>query len=577
MMHKSTLSICGVLLLLFSVFTLAAQQEKTYLQIHHPSEFTIPRGWRRFFDPSVSESFHPQLASFLWETQKANVTLSLHSQNTEWLREEFESVSDPFHPKFRKFLSMEQVARMTSPHASHKQLVREFIKKNLPGAQIVHVSAHENFVTIQAPLKTLNEAFKARMVPFIHEETGRMVYRSEIGYALPMEITNAVHAVFGLHHFPIYSAKIKSVRSQVTEKRRAMQSYDTTPQALWKRYNITLPTSTSPKNQQAVASFLGQYVELSDLTQFQQMFNLPPVKVTILGPNDQSNPGTEAALDIQYITAVGYLVNTTINSNDPNDQSDDIFLRWIKTQQAMGDRSAWVHSVSYGGVEKYVPKNFQSTLDIEFQKIGVTGRTILVASGDDGSRCNSNGDKFEAEWPTSSPYVLSVGATRPSDTYFERSVSWGGGGFAESYARPSYQAEAVSQYLRSNSVPPTSYFNVNGRAYPDVAALGVDYQIVVGGQVQAVDGTSASTPVFAGIVSLLNDLRFKVGKQPLGFLNPWLYQVAAKERGAFFDITQGNNGVTPCPGFSATQGFDPISGLGVPNFEVLRRLALQSP
>ncbi|KAG2378440.1 hypothetical protein C9374_008079 [Naegleria lovaniensis] len=568
-------------LLLLSLLALTcslAAQEQQQVSIHHPTEFKIPPGWRRFFDHSVS-SMHPQLSSFLWETQKANVTFSLHSQNTEWLREQFESVSDPFHPKFRKFLSMEQVARMTSPHASHKQLVMEFIKKSLPGARVMHVSAHENFVTVEAPLKTLNEAFKARMVPFVHEETGRMVYRSEIGYALPVEISSAVHAVFGLHHFPIYSAKIKSVRSVETPnvRSRAMQSYDTTPQALWKRYNITLPTSTSPKNQQAVASFLGQYVELSDLTQFQQMFNLPRVKPTIIGPNDQSQPGTEAALDIQYITAVGYLVNTTINSNDPNDQSDDIFLRWIKIQQSMGDRSAWVHSVSYGGVEKYVPKNFQTTLDIEFQKFGVTGRTVLIASGDDGSRCNSNGDKFEAEWPTSSPYIVSVGATRPSDTYFERAVSWGGGGFAESYARPSYQSEAVSQYLRGNSVPPTSYFNVNGRAYPDVAALGVDYQIVVGGQVQAVDGTSASTPVFAGIVSLLNDLRLKAGKQPLGFLNPWLYQVASKERGAFFDITQGNNGVSPCPGFSATQGYDPISGLGVPNFEVLRRLAVQSP
>jgi len=271
--------------------------------------------------------------------------------------------------------------------------------------------------------------------------------------------------------------------------------------------------------------------------------------------------------------AVGYLVNTTINST-PDKNSGDPFLDWILQQQKEGDNSAWVHSISYGAVEKYIDKKFQTTMDTEFQKFGATGRTVLIASGDNGARCSSDQSSFQPEWPTSSPYVVSVGATRPSDVHFERSVSWSGGGFAESYKRPDYQVAAVNQYLSQNGIPPTSYFNVNGRAYPDVAALGVDYQIVVNGQLQAVDGTSASTPTLAGVVSLLNDLRFKQGKKPLGFLNPWLYTEVSKVPGAFFDIKNGNNAVDPCPGFPATPGFDAISGWGVPNFEVLKKVAL---
>lgn len=48
-----------------------------------------------------------------------------------------------------------------------------------------------------------------------------------------------------------------------------------------------------------------------------------------------------------------------------------------------------------------------------------------------------------------------------------------------------------------------------------------------------VDGTSCSTPTFSAIVALLNDVRFKAGKSPLGFLNPLLYANPQ----AFQDIT----------------------------------------
>jgi tripeptidyl-peptidase-1 len=95
-----------------------------------------------------------------------------------------------------------------------------------------------------------------------------------------------------------------------------------------------------------------------------------------------------------------------------------------------------------------------------------------------------------------------------------------------------------------------------GRGYPDVAAQGKGYQVVVGGKVQSVGGTSASSPVcctcsleitnskllilqtFAAIVSLLNDFRISKGKAPLGFLNPVLY---AKGFAGLNDIVSGSN------------------------------------
>jgi tripeptidyl-peptidase-1 len=98
-------------------------------------------------------------------------------------------------------------------------------------------------------------------------------------------------------------------------------------------------------------------------------------------------------------------------------------------------------------------------------------------------------------------------------------------------------------------------YNPNGRAFPDVAAVGNNLPIINAGVVTGVAGTSCSSPVFAATIGLLNDLLFAKGKAPLGFLNPWLYA----NPGMFNDITTGNNGGCNTNGFSAKAGWDPVS------------------
>lgn len=121
-----------------------------------------------------------------------------------------------------------------------------------------------------------------------------------------------------------------------------------------------------------------------------------------------------------------------------------------------------------------------------------------------------------------------------------------------------------------------------------------------------VDGTSASSPSTAGLLSLINSQLIANGKSPIGFANPALYQMFASDPSAFNDITQGNNNCNrayccqygwrytlffslpraflPFSRFSlpplcsllsfslflflysASQGWDPATGLGSPNF-----------
>jgi hypothetical protein len=99
-----------------------------------------------------------------------------------------------------------------------------------------------------------------------------------------------------------------------------------------------------------------------------------------------------------------------------------------------------------------------------------------------------------------------------------------------------------------------------------------------------IGGTSASAPVFAGVVALLNQYLGGSSSQGLGNVNPMLYQLAISNPTAFHQVTSGDNNVscqvgTPagqtaalqCPasgviGFSAAStdptGYNLVAGLG---------------
>jgi len=154
----------------------------------------------------------------------------------------------------------------------------------------------------------------------------------------------------------------------------------------------------------------------------------------------------------------------------------------------------------------------------------------------------------------------------------EVAANLSGGGFSNYFSRPDYQDTAVSAYLSSIGGMYSGLYNPSGRGYPDISAQARNYQIVVNETVMAVDGTSCSAPTAAGVISLLNDFLVSQGKKPLGFLNPWIYYDAST---GFNDITSGSNPGCNTTGFPAMRGWDPVTGLGTPDFLKLQDLLKQ--
>lgn len=89
------------------------------------------------------------------------------------------------------------------------------------------------------------------------------------------------------------------------------------------------------------------------------------------------------------------------------------------------------------------------------------------------------------------------------------------------------QSAAVAKYFETvdpTTLPPVGSlgFDPKARGTPDVSALAEGYELIAGGAVHKVSGTSAAAPAFAALVSLLNEARVGAGKPPMGFLNPFL-------------------------------------------------------
>ena len=239
-----------------------------------------------------------------------------------------------------------------------------------------------------------------------------------------------------------------------------------------------------------------------------------------------------------------------------------------------------VVSISYGESEIVFPKAYVERQCNEIMKLGLQGHSILVASGDYGvasfpgsnnnefgclSGSGQNGTIYNPDYPSGCPYITAVGATRlyPDQTVEDKESAMQvnltafnlvtgvgpitppfdlfatGGGFSNMFTPPAYQAAAVSNYF-AEAKPDLPYYIANadasnvganggvynraGRGYPDVSANGAFLLTYVNLTQGTFFGTSLASPIFGSVLTLLNEERTAIGKGPIGFVNPVLYE-----------------------------------------------------
>ncbi len=351
-------------------------------------------------------------------------------------------------------------------------------------------------------------------------------------------------------------------------------------------------------------------MNLADLRAFRSQFNLPAKdpELVLAGadPGANQDDQTEAELDLEWSGAVAR--NATIIYV----YSQNVFE---SLQYAIDQNLAPVVSLSYGGCEMQGSTSFRTLA----QQANTQGITWMNAAGDSGAAgCDTSGapvaiEGMSATFPADIPEVTAVGGTEFSesngasgsywspqnssslesalsyipekawnDTPLGSGLAAGGGAPSLVYAKPWWQA--------GPGVP-----NDQARDVPDVslAASGQHdaYVIYVRGQLMAVGGTSAASPSFAGIVSILNQYlaaKGSISKPGLGNINPNLYSLAQNTTGLFHDIVSGNN-IVPCVagskgcvngflGYTAGPGYDLATGLGsVDAFNLVTKWTILPP
>jgi subtilase family serine protease len=303
----------------------------------------------------------------------------------------------------------------------------------------------------------------------------------------------------------------------------------------------------------------------------------------------------ETSLDVEWAHAMAPLANIiNVTTSPAETQGVQGFPAMMNAEQYIVDHhEATVITQSFGATEEGFGST-QALLNLRhaFISAAANGVTVLASSGDGGS-ANSKKTPVKnpitvpyptVNWPASDPLVTAVGGTYlctdpvtgmgvdntdpPANcqNQSEREIGWidSTGGFSHVFATPSYQDTLPSGPTTIGTMRgvPDVAFQASSRTGPLVydTGAGAGGWFIVG-------GTSCSAPQFAGLVAIAD----QIAGHGLGQINPTLYSLANASYGTYFyDVATGNNQADPSiPGYQATMGWDPVTGLGTPNAATL--------
>ena len=336
----------------------------------------------------------------------------------------------------------------------------------------------------------------------------------------------------------------------------------------------------------------------------------PPPSSNGTGQEDKSAWALEVSLDVETAHAIAPGANIILVAT-PTAETLGVqgFPQMMAAEQYVIDNHlANVISQSFASAEDaFGSAQSLENLRFAFKSAAQHGVTVLGSSGDGGTANASKSPVGKGgslipyptvEWPASDPLVTGVGGTylctdpdntssRVADSAIPggrcpafpgvAEVGWtfAGGGFSHVFSKPDYQ----------NALPAGSTSIGSMRGVPDVglqASAGTGALVFISlpndGQSGLlcgstpcstgwydIGGTSLSCPQWAGMVAIAD----QINGGGLGLINPALYAIGAnpaRYAADFYDVTTGNNTADPSvPGYPATTGWDPITGLGTPN------------
>lgn len=505
----------------------------------------------------------------------------------------FYAISTPGNPLYGKHMTKEQIADKLPLVDGAKDAVVDMLSEH----GVSDVSVFSDMVKATMTVETAEKLFNAEFFEFEHANGVRVV-KVGSGYGVPEEVHDKLYHVADIVQLPALD-RVRLV--DTPEENNFLDTFPNgcgnkcqgkvTPDVLAALYKFD-KSATGLSSTMAVAEFQGVSYDDADLNFWANACGQNATVDRQVGKNKASTCKIplvgaelclEALLDIDFIRGVGGDIPLTVVSTQQYSLAN-----WAQALEQL-DNAPPVMSVSYGNDEvQQTSESFMDSCNVQFQKLGAQGISVLFASGDQGvvGRTGKKSDgKYHPDFPAASPYITAVGGTdlaTKSVIGAEKAWSNGGGGFSDHFTAPDYQTTAVEEFLKKSDAagvtPAADVFTRTGRAYPDIAAMAgqqnpycVAATMALTPSLTGVAGTSAACPVAAGLFARLNAARADKGMPNMGFLNPWIYQNPQ----AWNDVQAGSiTGARGVQGFSALEGWDAATGFGTPNFPEMLKAAL---
>ena len=552
--------------------------------------------------PQVAKS---TLISAMDPATEIIVQLTLPLSDRQGASDLAKHVSTPKDPLFHHYITAQEFAARFGTNAADYATVRAWAVAN--GLSIVHEASARNSLSLRGTVAQLQQLFKTQL-SYYRAPSGDQFYSASVEPTVPSEIGSKLRAVVGLTG-GVQKASLYKIGKVLGENPETPGVHTDTAGGtgpggtysasdLRTAYVIPKFGGASP---QVVAVFEDSAIHRSDYLEYLTRMHLGSIPLRQI-PVDQTTleingDQLEAVLDVDMIAGINpdakeIQLYDAANANTISEFSTDLVDVFDTVATAASSPGGpQTLSVSYGLDEIEIVEgggdiDAEQEALIELANVGVS---VLVSAGDQGAYgrtgLDNNPPTLNVSDPGSQIFATCVGGTTlftySKQQYLGEEV-WNdlgigdgatGGGVSAGWELPDF-----GEYQNPDLV------TINGgssefRNVPDVAAVadpltGVGIYVKAAGGWLQIGGTSASAPIWAGYVSILNAAeQYLVNSTSpeVGFFNPALYVTALSydldsfPTGNLYPILDGTNGnynLYGVAGYGAGPLYNNCCGLG---------------
>ncbi|HZU14461.1 MAG TPA: protease pro-enzyme activation domain-containing protein [Chloroflexota bacterium] len=518
--------------------------------------------------PDVVARGHAKLIGHRAGNDVMTIAVGLPLRDPAALQSFLQAVNDPASPGYHQYLSQAAANQSFNPTPRQEQSVVAWLRAN--GLTVTRTYPNHLLVDAQGTVAQIESMLSVTINTYQATVRGRSTqfFAPANDPTVPASVSDTVQAITGLDNYPRFVMASNGTAHNGTPyyPQDFANAYDVNP--LWNAgdngsgQHIGITLWTVPPSTTTLQSFASTTGASTATTANGRL------KVIQVDGGTTTADSGEAGMDIEYSSGMApgatldYYEAPTDSSGNPTDQGLEDALNQAGTDSNNNQQI----TNSWGGCEASSTSDpFTSTTNNIFSSNSATGHNYLFSSGDNGSWCG--GVDPGPDYPTSSPYVTSVGGTAFSGTVsgsYPGEKAWAycstcnsgnpegsGGGYSGIFSRPSWQ---TGSGLASNGM----------RGYPDIAAdadPNTGAYVCYGSSSSCAQfgGTSLASPLWAGMLADINQYLSAQGKPAAGFIDPTLYRLAnaSEPYAEYHDVTSGTNG-----SYNAGTGWDAVTGWG---------------